>query len=64
MSAYEPFVYYGPQPFEWHVERVPASRLNVKVDEWKRLQRDGWDVTVLLAEDASHAVAVGCRGDA
>jgi len=43
------------------IERVPSSQLNRKLDEWKQLQRAGWDVTALAAPDGRSVVLLACR---
>jgi hypothetical protein len=59
--AYEPFV-LPLGPVETRIERVPSDRrVSAWLDEWKALQRRGWDCTVLLAPDAKTLVGLGCR---
>ncbi len=61
--AYEPFVLPTP-PLEVFIERVPAdSKLPGVLARWKEMQRDGWDLTALVARDSKTVVALGCRGD-
>jgi hypothetical protein len=60
---YEPFVFAPAAELEWFVERVPCdNRLGDRIDGWKQLVRDGWDVTALLAPDSKTVLALGCRG--
>ena len=61
--AYEPLVLPTP-PLEVFIERVPADKkLPGVLARWKEMQRDGWDLTVLVAPDSKAVVAFGCRGD-
>jgi hypothetical protein len=60
--AYEPFVLPAP-PLETFVERVPSDvKLPTHLSRWKQLQREGWDVTALIAPDSKSVIALGCRG--
>jgi hypothetical protein len=60
--GYEPFA-LPASSLEAFIERVPSdSRLGDKLDEWKHLSREGWDVTALLAPDSKTVVGLGCRG--
>jgi hypothetical protein len=60
--AYEPFV-LAPLALETFIVRVPADvRLARRLEEWKRLRREGWDVVVLLAPDSKTVVGLGWRG--
>lgn len=43
------------------IERIPASSLNRRLDEWKALQQEGWSVTALAAPDRRTVVLLACR---
>lgn len=44
------------------IERVPSDpRLASKLQEYKRLREDGWDVTALLAPDSRTVLLMACR---
>jgi hypothetical protein len=48
------------------IERVETVGLGAQgfgrwLQEWKALQAEGWTVTVLLARDGSHAVALAIK---
>jgi len=60
--AYEPFVLPLP-PLETFLERVPSdAHLPDALARWKQMQREGWDLTALVAPDSKTVVALGCRG--
>lgn len=62
--AYEPFVLPIP-PLEVFLERVPSDvHLTDHLASWKAMQRNGWDLTALVAPDSKTVVALGCRGGA
>lgn len=47
---------------ETRIERVAADNgLSKWLERWKRLRRDGWDVTVLVAPDRQTLVGLACR---
>jgi hypothetical protein len=60
-TAYEPFVLPAPA-LETYIERIPSRDLSGRLDEWKQMRRDGWDVTVLVAPDSRTVLALACRG--
>jgi len=47
---------------ETRIERVLADSGTAKwFEKWKRLRRDGWDVTVLVSPDRKTLVGLACR---
>ena len=55
MEDYEPVL-------ETRIERVPADSGTAKwFDQWKKLRRDGWAVTVLVSPDRKTLVGLACR---
>ena len=63
--AYEPFAQDLDRAAgcdEWLIEHVPTDRdLGRRIEGWKLLVGRGWNITVLVANDNSHVVAIGCR---
>jgi hypothetical protein len=43
------------------IERVPSDpRLAARLQEYRQLARDGWNVTALLAPDSKTVVLIAC----
>jgi hypothetical protein len=53
-----------PEDVASFIERVDLTSGNANalsaLDRWKELQREGWDVEALCAEDGSHMIGLGC----
>ena len=47
-------------PSQWFIERVPCdAKLIRELARWKQMQREGWDLTVLISPDRGTLVAFG-----
>jgi hypothetical protein len=57
-----------PGPHEFAIERIPLRGLGAQgfgrwLDQWKDMQAQGFDVTVLIANDKAnpHAIGLACK---
>jgi hypothetical protein len=62
--AFEPFVHDTVRADgcdEWMCERVPSGEINRRLDGWKWLRANGWNLSILIAPDSKTVVVIGCK---
>lgn len=57
-----------PGPHNWMIERIEHRGLDAHgygrwLDQWRELQNEGWDVTVVISHDKTHSVGLAYKED-